>query len=219
MTTYAPVPAFAERRRHPSALILIVGAHVAMLAAVMTAKMDLPMPFDPTVTKVELLPEQKPPPENPPPQPQDQPRRSVIDQVRPLLPVPQPLLPPLDSTPLPLPQPGPAVGEGLQPKADPLPRPAPVRTGPRFATPDSLLKPPYPAQKLRMEEEATLRLRLAIDERGRVTAVEPVGSADPVFLAAARKHLLAKWRYRPATEDGRAVSSSTVITLRFQLDD
>jgi protein TonB len=59
---------------------------------------------------------------------------------------------------------------------------------------------------------------LAIDAAGRVTAVDPVGSADPAFLAAARKHILARWRYQPATEDGHPVPSSTVITLQFQLD-
>ena len=50
-----------------------------------------------------------------------------------------------------------------------------------------------------------LKLRLSIDHRGRVVAVEPVGRADRAFLAAARRHLIAKWRYKPATEDGRAV--------------
>jgi protein TonB len=50
-----------------------------------------------------------------------------------------------------------------------------------------------------------------------VTGVEAVGPADPVFLAAARRHLLAHWRYRPATEDGRAVATSTLVTLRFEL--
>jgi protein TonB len=39
-----------------------------------------------------------------------------------------------------------------------------------------------------------------------------------VFLRAARQYLLARWRYRPASEDGRAVSSSTIITLRFTLE-
>jgi protein TonB len=45
-----------------------------------------------------------------------------------------------------------------------------------------------------------------------------VGSADRAFLEAARRHLLARWRYKPATEGGRTVGSSTVITLRFQLE-
>lgn len=96
--------------------------------------------------------------------------------------------------------------------------PAPVRTGPHFLTPEADIKPPYPQSKLRNEEEAVLRLKLTIDSRGRVTAVEPVGRADPVFLAAARRHIAARWRYRPATEDGRAIASSTVITLRFELN-
>jgi protein TonB len=94
----------------------------------------------------------------------------------------------------------------------------PVRVAARFNTPDWALKPPYPAEKRQLEQEATLKLRLSIDDRGRVIAVEPLGSVDPVFLAAARKHLIAKWRYRPATEDGRAVHSSTVVTLRFELE-
>ena len=68
------------------------------------------------------------------------------------------------------------------------------------------------------EREAVLRLRLAIDERGRVAAVEPVGRADPVFLAAARRHILKAWRYRPAMDGDRAVASSTVVTLKFELD-
>jgi protein TonB len=100
----------------------------------------------------------------------------------------------------------------------PAPRPAPVHLGPQLATPPAELRPPYPQAKLLSEEEAELRLRLTIDERGRVVAVDPVGRADPVFLAAARRHLLAHWRFRPASVDGRAVSSTTTITLKFQLD-
>ena len=54
---------------------------------------------------------------------------------------------------------------------------------------------------------------------GRVVAVDPIGKADPVFLAAARRHLMAHWRYKPAMQAGHAVSSNLVVTLRFQLDD
>jgi protein TonB len=65
---------------------------------------------------------------------------------------------------------------------------------------------------------ATSAFLRRIDDNGRVVAVDPVGRADPAFLEAARKDLIAKWRYRPATEDGRPVDSSTVITLRFELE-
>jgi protein TonB len=89
----------------------------------------------------------------------------------------------------------------------------------RFATPDSALRPPYPLDKRRAEEEATLHLKLSIDARGRVVSVEPIGAADPSFLEAARRHILRAWRYKPATEDGVAVPSSTVINLSFRLED
>jgi protein TonB len=68
------------------------------------------------------------------------------------------------------------------------------------------------------EEEATLTLRLSIDEQGRVVAVDPVGRADGVFLAAARRYLIGHWRYKPAMKDGSVIASSITISLRFQLD-
>jgi protein TonB len=110
-----------------------------------------------------------------------------------------------------------ALGGGGFPQ--PLPPPAlPIRHEPRLLTPPSELKPPYPESKIVSEEEATLQLRLTISDSGRVTAVDAVGAADRVFLDAARRYLIAHWRYQPATEDGRAVGSSIVITLHFQLD-
>jgi protein TonB len=52
-----------------------------------------------------------------------------------------------------------------------------------------------------------------------VTSVTPVGSADPTFLDAARRHILRHWRYQPATEGGEAVASTVVITLSFKLEE
>ena len=60
---------------------------------------------------------------------------------------------------------------------------------------------------------------IVIDARGRVVGVEPVGATDPEFLAAARRHILRSWRYKPATEDGVGIPSTTVITLSFRLED
>jgi periplasmic protein TonB len=94
----------------------------------------------------------------------------------------------------------------------------PVRHEARLLTLASELKPPYPASKLASEEEAVLTLRLAIDERGRVVAVDPVGPIDRAFLDSARRYLIAHWRYQPATDGDRPVASSVTITLRFELD-
>ena len=219
MSVYAPTPGFADRRPHPRTLMLIVAGHAALIAAVMAAKMDLPQRILHRPLVVDLIPIPKPPP---PPQPEVIPKTATqplphepIRQIQ--IPIPDQHV--IDTTStlseFPLIQ-GPVV-EPQRPIA--LPVPEPVRTGPRFATPPSELRPPYPESKRRLAEEAVLKLRLSIDDRGRITSVEPVGSADPAFLQSARRHIIAHWRYKPAMEGDRAVNSSTVITLRFELDD
>ena len=46
-----------------------------------------------------------------------------------------------------------------------------------------------------------------------------ISSSVSSFLAAARRHIIRAWRYTPATEDGVAVPSSTVISLSFRMED
>lgn len=205
----------AERHSAPHVMLVIIAAHVAVIAAVMSAKMDLPQRIFRPPTAVDLLPLPALPPE--PPQPVLQPKSSpsTIDRVPVIVPVPQPAGDAHDPTPIPLPTPGAGT---IGPTVEPLALADPVRIAARFATPPSAIRPPYPASKIQSEEEAVLKLRLSIDLRGRVVAVEPVGRADPAFLTAARHHLMAHWRYRPATEGGRAVASTTLITLRFELE-
>jgi protein TonB len=221
MPVYASTPGFADRRRHPRALMLIVGAHAVLIAAVMTAKMDLPDKFIPDITRVKLIPSDPPPPDPlpPPPKPQKSlPKQSQLDRPEPIIPIPISDGSTIDTTPIQIP-PGldMTIGSGVEP-TPPTPVLTPIRVGPRFATPEWLIKPDYPNDKRRLEEEAVLRLKLSIDERGRVVAVEPVGRADRSFFEAARAHLIRSWRYNPATEDGRPVASSTVITLTFRLE-
>lgn len=206
----------AQRHSAPHVMLAIIAGHVALIAAVMSAKMDLPERIFHAPTPVELIPLPKPPPPEPR-QALPRPSQPAITRVPVIVPVPQrnrpdpPIL-------LPIPNPAPAgPTPNPQPRLDPFPK-DPVRIGPRFATPAAAVRPPYPASKIQSEEEAVLKLKLSIDPRGRVVGVEPVGPADPAFLVAARRHLLAHWRYRPATEDGRSIASSTMITLRFELD-
>jgi protein TonB len=215
---YASRPRVAASRQSPNAMLAIIVGHVALVAVVMSAKMELPpRVFDPPI-KIDLIHDDDPPPpadirpEIPAP-----PRSSTLDRPPPQVPTPPVGAQTVDSNPA-LPNFDDLVGpRNDPPRTDPTPT-LPVRVDARLLTAASDLKPPYPPSKLASEEEAVLRLRLTIDERGRVVAVEPVGRADRAFLDSARRHLIAHWRYRPATEDGRAVSSSAVITLRFQLD-
>ena len=210
-------PAPVERRPYPNAMLAIIAAHVAVVAAVMSAKMDLPRRLlPPTIVTSISVP--KTPPENPQtPRTQQQARNRTVDNTDPVVPTLSHDPDPFDTGPITPPNPGQILPGATGTIELPPPHFA-VKLGPQLLTPASELKPPYPASKLITEEEATLRLKLTIDERGRVIAVDPVGNADRAFLEAARRYLLGPWRYKPATEDGRAVASSMVITLRFQLD-
>ena len=213
MLAYAPR---AERRRlNPPALLLIAAAHAAALVAVMSARMNVPEkgPEPPIfVRSIEVPPKPAPPePKQTKHNPSSNPPIAAADPIVPLPPLQGPVVEPL----LPQPQPGPTLGTGTSP----LPTPTPIaRKGPRFATAPDEVRPPYPEAMRAAEKEAVLRLRLLIDERGRVAAVEPVGRADSAFLAAARRHILRAWRYTPAMEGDRAVPSTTVVTLEFKLD-
>jgi protein TonB len=213
-----PVP--GQRQSSPNALLVVISVHVALLAALMSAKMDLPRRILNGPPTVVFFPKPPPPP---PPAGDTQPRTQHsatprIDNPPTTVRVPpvNSLLPPAGGDQVDL---GPALGGGTGVITE-ITHPVitPIHHDPRLLTPISELKPPYPASKLLSEEEATLRLRLTIDDAGRVVAVDPIGPADSAFLEAARRHLIAHWRYQPATEDGRAVASSMVITLRFELD-
>jgi protein TonB len=210
-------PVIGARKPAPNAMLAIIGLHVAAIAVLVSAKMELP----PIIKEPPLI--LIPIPKVPDPRP-TQPRQASQQSQSQSVDHPQTQVHPTATTdqgfdmgPTKPFDPGPvlpfAVGSIEVPPPHLL-----VKLGPRLATPESELKPPYPQSKLLTEEEAVLNLKLTIDQNGRVVAVDPVGRADPAFLSAARRHLLAHWRYHPASEDGRAVDSSTVITLRFQLD-
>jgi protein TonB len=222
MLAYAAnTPKTAGRAGSPRALALILVGHAVLIGAVMSAKMGV-ISIDPAnPTEIFNVPIKPPPPPEPqPPAPKPNPQPSFIEH--PVTVIDVPLInqnPPIDKGPSIVPWNPPVIGDGPPlPPANPV-KSSPVRVAAIFSTPEGAVRPPYPTSKIRLQEESTLRLRLSIDERGLVTAVEPVGSADPEFLAAARRHIVRSWRYKPATEDGVGVASSIVITLRFQLED
>jgi protein TonB len=221
MLAYAAnAPVTAGRDRSPKALTLIIAGHALVLAAVLTAKPEIITRVIPKPPLVFNVPVPKPKPQ---PQPEVDPRPQQAFTHDPFIPERRTNIDMERQGPISIAT-GPSFGDietvfGSTPTSINPPKHVPVKIAARWATPDNALKPPYPLDKIRTEEEATLRLRLTIDARGRVTAVEPVGAADASFLEAARRHILRSWRYRPATEDGVAVPTSTVISLSFRLED
>ncbi|MFN3724880.1 MAG: TonB family protein [Allosphingosinicella sp.] len=98
------------------------------------------------------------------------------------------------------------------------PRPAPVRTEALFDSRGGDQQPPYPVAELRAEREGNVRVQVRIGIDGRVKAISRLSATSDAFWRATERHALARWRFRPATEDGRPVESSKTLTVHFRLD-
>jgi protein TonB len=111
------------------------------------------------------------------------------------------------------------IGGGMTIKETPPP-PEPALTAarpdPRYA--DSF-QPEYPPAMIRQGIEGFVKLRVFLDERGRVSTAELVEATAPGFWETTRRQALKYWRFSPALRDGAPVSSSQVITVRFRLSD
>lgn len=81
----------------------------------------------------------------------------------------------------------------------------------------SSVNPKYPASARRSGKQGTVVMTVVIGSRGsvqEVTIVRPLSPAlDRAAVAAVKR-----WRYRPATKDGRAVAVYSVVNLQFRLD-
>ncbi len=103
--------------------------------------------------------------------------------------------------------------------APPAPAPAPVvPTAPSGGVSQSAqlverTMPVYPDLARQRGIGGTVRLEAQIDEHGAVTLVTVV-KGDPI-LAAAAQTAVKRWKYRPATLNGRPVASSAIIQFSF----
>jgi protein TonB len=210
-------PQFAAKRPSPRTLLLVIAIHAAVVVAVLTMKTNLPTRIIPPPIVVDLLRDKPPPPEHVV-RPQTLKTLPEVTRTESQVPIPPLQVPVIDANPK-LPDIRDLIGPSIPTTPNVEPPVVPLAaTIARLLTPQSELRPPYPESKLMTGEETTLNLRLTIDEQGRVADVAAIGSADRVFLEAARRYLIAHWRYKPATREGRAVASNLTITLRFELD-
>jgi len=76
--------------------------------------------------------------------------------------------------------------------------------------------PSYPELALRSRTSSSVVLELQVDESGRVTKAIPVNG--PVLFHSAAVAAALKWRYKPATIDGKNVSSQVRATINFSLN-
>lgn len=79
--------------------------------------------------------------------------------------------------------------------------------------------PAYPAQALRAGIQGTVLLKVLVGPAGKPLQVMIERSSGSRILDdAARRHVLAAWRFHPATRDGHAIDAWAVVPVRFNLD-
>lgn len=79
--------------------------------------------------------------------------------------------------------------------------------------------PAYPVQALRAGVQGTVLLKVLVDASGKpVQVVVEHSSGSRVLDDAARRHVLAAWRFHPAIRDGHAIEAWAVVPVRFNLD-
>ena len=113
----------ASRPSSPNAMLLIISAHVALLAVVMSAKMDLPrkLIYD-SPTRIDLVPDPSPP--RPQPIKTSSPQPQPIENPQPQVPTASTVQPTIEATP------SIDFGKILGPSTSPPPEPQPTPLAP-----------------------------------------------------------------------------------------
>ena len=107
-------------------------------------------------------------------------------------------------------QPGAPAGTGIEA--------GPVQAGMHLeyarATP-----PPYPGPAIRGNLQGTVLLEVLVDVDGRPVEVRiHSSSGHRVLDAAARRHVLREWSFRPAMQAGGPVQAIGIVPIEFSLD-
>lgn len=176
-------------------------------------------PLPPVIRPASPVPVREKEAESPPSPPAPAPAPSpVVEAPRPA-PVPPPEAPALETeesaaetVPAPeIPQP---ATEDVQVGAEDVPVSAevvPVEPAVKVFSPP----PAYPQSDWVAAVEGDVSLEATIDAEGRVASVQVLQGVSPGLDAAAVR-ALRRWRYRPATQGGEAVSSVQRLTFRFR---
>ncbi|HEX8909953.1 MAG TPA: TonB family protein, partial [Anaeromyxobacteraceae bacterium] len=75
----------------------------------------------------------------------------------------------------------------------------------------------YPEEARRLGVEGEVRLRVVVDEEGRVREAKVLRDPGHGFGAVAARAARAYCRFRPAQKDGAAVATEIPYTIRFEL--
>jgi len=217
----------APRKGNAASLAIVIALHGAAITALALSKMEMPIKDIIPRLVVENIPLPADPPEVlPEPQPQEKQATapSVLKAEKPLVKLPTDSPIQGDVTPTPTPKIDSVPGKQIV-IADPGPvvvdpPKTPVRVAaqldPRYA--DSL-QPPYPPSEQRMSNEGTVTVRVTVGADGRVKAISKVSATSDAFYRATERHARSRWRFKPATVDGKPVESEKTMTVHFRMEE
>ena len=210
---------YEQKSIRPGGMALVIALHAAAFAGLVLVKTDIIRTSDPIIDTYDVrIP--PPPEETPPPRPQPPRQQSVLDAPQRIVQTPtdqgpvvtEPRVPPLPPYSPPAQE---TVLADLTPDLPRLPVRIEAQIDPRFA---GELQPPYPAAEQASQRDGTVRVRVTIGADGRVKAIARLSATSDAFWRATERHALAHWRFRPATEDGRAVEATKVMNVIFRIE-
>jgi protein TonB len=98
------------------------------------------------------------------------------------------------------------------------PPPPPPPTPAVATTSHAVTADDYPPISLRLQEQGTVAIKFVIGASGAVSDCSvTTPSGKPRLDDAACKMVLKRWKYKPATQDGKAVTVSQTANVIFQL--
>ena len=213
---------YEQKKFSPTGLGVVLALHAAALGALALAKPTIFVGPEVGPTTIFDVPIETDPPEvlPPPTESVEAPiQTSRVDTPLPVIDLPSDGMeiigPPLPPPPIPGP-----IGTAMTGTAGTAsPQLPPLRIDaefdPRFA---DAMQPAYPTSEQRAQRDGSVRLRVTIGADGRVKAVERLSATSDAFWRATERHALSRWRFRPATVDGRPVESRKVLSVHFRIE-
>ncbi|HEY9554428.1 TonB family protein [Allosphingosinicella sp.] len=206
----------AQTSKSPVSLLAVIALHGAAITALALSRMDVPVVKVFTPLEIKPVPVEPDPPPVPVEPTKTKQTPALVDSMKPLVdlpPQPDSLVRPEPDRIIPIePIPnGPIVVDMPHPPAPPVRIEPEMRAG-------IALQPPYPASERRMNREGTVTIRLLIGADGRVKSAEKVRATSEAFYSVTERHALSRWRFRPATLDGKPVESRKILTVHFRLN-
>jgi protein TonB len=191
-------------QRRTVVLLIIIAAHILLIYGFSSGLVphiieQIAPPIETTILKEEKPKDDLPPP--PPPKFEEPPVQVVASEIPINISVDAPPPPISVVTTQPVPPPPPRVIPGT--KLTPISSP----------NPDDM----YPSAARNAGQEGRPVINFCTDERGRITTTEVAESSTFPLLDEAAMKVVRGGRFKPATQEGKAIASCARIPVKFQL--